>query len=116
MLVDVIPEILRKHDNIHFIIGGDGPKMILLREMRDKYNIADKVELLGSLPNSEVPKVLNRGHIFLNTSLTEAFCIAILEAAACGLLCVSTNVGGITEVLPPGYVFVSPARPKPMIE
>jgi hypothetical protein len=25
------------------------------------------------------------GHIFLNTSLTEAFCIAILEAVSCGL-------------------------------
>lgn len=114
--MDIIPEILRKYNNVHFIIGGDGPKMILLREMRDKFNIADKVELLGSLPNSEVAKVLNRGHIFLNTSLTEAFCIAILEAASCGLLCVSTNVGGITEVLPPGYVFVAQARPKLLIE
>jgi phosphatidylinositol glycan class A protein len=27
---------------------------------------------------------LNSGHIFLNTSLTEAFCMAIVEAAACG--------------------------------
>jgi len=33
-----------------------------------------------------------RGHILLNTSLTEAFCIAILEAVACGLLVVSTKV------------------------
>jgi phosphatidylinositol N-acetylglucosaminyltransferase subunit A len=44
--------------------------------------------------------VLNRGHIYLNTSLTESFCIAILEAASCGLIVVSTNVGGIPEVLP----------------
>jgi phosphatidylinositol glycan class A protein len=28
--------------------------------------------------------VLVKGHIFLNTSLTEAFCIAIVEAASCG--------------------------------
>ena len=33
-----------------------------------------------------------RGQILLNTSLTEAFCIAILEAVACGLLVVSTKV------------------------
>ena len=57
-----------------------------------------------------------RGHIFLNTSLTEAFCIAILEAASCGLLCVSTNVGGIPEVLPPDMIHLAPARPKPLIE
>ena len=52
----------------------------------------------------------------MNTSLTEAFCIAILEAASCGLLCVSTNVGGIPEVLPPDMIQLAPARPKPMIE
>jgi phosphatidylinositol glycan class A protein len=115
-LVDVIPEILRKYSNVHFIIGGDGPKMNILKEMCDKYNIADKVELLGSLPHSEVRNVLCRGHIFLNTSLTEAFCIAILEAASCGLLCVSTNVGGIPEVLPPEMIYLAPARPKPLIE
>lgn len=116
LLVDVIPEILRRHSNVHFIIGGDGPKMNILKEMRDKYNIGDKVELLGSLPHSEVRNVLCRGHIFLNPSLTEAFCIAILEAASCGLLCVSTNVGGIPEVLPPEMIYLAPAKPKPLIE
>jgi hypothetical protein len=40
---------------------------------------------------------LIRGQIFLNTSLTEAFCIAIVEAASCGLLVVSTKVGGLPE-------------------
>ena len=60
--------------------------------------------------------VLCRGHIFLNTSLTEAFCIAILEAASCGLLCVSTNVGGIPEVLPPEMIWLAPCKPEPLIE
>ena len=116
LMVLIIPEIIRKYPNVHFIIGGDGPKMPLLQEMRDKYNIADKVELLGSLHHSQVRDVLCRGHIFLNTSLTEAFCIAILEAASCGLLCVSTNVGGIPEVLPPDMIWLSPARPKSLIQ
>lgn len=34
------------------------------------------------------------------SSLTEAFCIAILEAASCGLLTVSTRVGGVPEACP----------------
>jgi hypothetical protein len=41
------------------------------------------VELLGAVPHKNVRDVLIRGHIFLNCSLTEAFCIAILEAAWC---------------------------------
>jgi len=46
-----------------------------------------------------VPQVLVRGHIFLNCSLTESFCIALLEAASCGLFVVSCRVGGVPEVM-----------------
>lgn len=46
--------------------------------------------------------MLTQGHIFLNTSLTESFGIAILEAACAGLYVVSTQVGGVPEVLPLG--------------
>ena len=49
--------------------------------------------------------------MFLNTSLTEAFCIAIVEAASSGLMVVSTNIGGITEVLPESMLFL--AKPDP---
>ena len=45
-------------------------------------------------------KTLLEGSIFLNTSLTESFGIAILEAACAGLYVVSTKVGGVPEVLP----------------
>lgn len=116
LLVDIIPEIIRKYPDVHFIIGGDGPKKAILEALRDKYNLSDRMELLGRVPHEKVRDVLCRGHIFLNTSLTEAFCIAIIEAASCGLLCVSTNVGGVPEVLPPDMIYLAPASPKPMIE
>lgn len=116
LLVDIIPAIVLKYPTVRFIVGGDGPKMDILQEMRDKYNIADKVELLGMVESSNVRNVLCRGHIFLNVSLTEAFCIALLEAACCGLLCVSTNVGGIPEVLPPRMIFLAPPKAKPIIK
>jgi phosphatidylinositol glycan class A protein len=48
--------------------------------------------------------VLQRGQIFLNTSLTEAFGTALIEAASSGLLVVSTRVGGIPEILPADMV------------
>ncbi len=38
-----------------------------------------------------------QGDIFINASLTEAFCCAIVEAASVGLLVVSTAVGGVPE-------------------
>ena len=36
----------------------------------------------------------------MNTSLTESFCIAIVEAASAGLYTIATDVGGVGEVLP----------------
>jgi phosphatidylinositol glycan class A protein len=93
-----------KVNNVHFIIGGDGPKKLLLEEMREQYSLHDRIELLGAVPHHKVRDVLVRAHIFLNCSLTEAFCIALLEAASCGLFVVSTKVGGVPEVLPPSMI------------
>jgi len=44
-----------------------------------------RVRLLGALDHKDVRDVLVQGHVFLNTSLTEAFCMAIVEGASCGL-------------------------------
>lgn len=103
---------------MHFLIGGDGPKRVLLEQLRERQDLHERIDLLGSLDPSQVRDTLQKGHIFLNTSLTEAFCIAIIEAASCGyhfilpllpnaswalvisLQVVSTNVGAIPEVLP----------------
>lgn len=78
-----------RYPDLHFIIGGDGPKRLLLEEMRERSQLHDRIEILGAVPHSRVRSVLVRGHIFLNCSLTESFCIAILEAARCDGLVVS---------------------------
>lgn len=45
----------------------------------------------------------------MNTSLTESFGIAILEAACAGLYVVSTRVGGVPEILPQDMIsFAAP--------
>lgn len=62
---------------------------------------------MGGILHDKVADVLSRGHIFLNTSLTETFCLSMLEAASCGLIVVSTNVGGIPEVLPSKMAYLA---------
>ncbi|XLS75489.1 hypothetical protein HN51_032354 [Arachis hypogaea] len=108
LLVEVIPD-------VRFIVGGDGPKRVRLEEMREKYSLQDRVEMLGVVPHAQVRSVLISGHIFLNSSLTEAFCIAILEAASCGLLTVSTRVGEVPEVLPDDMIILAEPDPGDMV-
>lgn len=104
LVVKTIPMIADKYPNVYFIIGGEGNKKLLLEEMRERHRLHDRIELLGAVPHTNVRNVLCRGHIFLNSSLTESFCIALLEAACCGLFVVSTKVGGVSEVLPPDLI------------
>ncbi|XP_032596808.1 phosphatidylinositol N-acetylglucosaminyltransferase subunit A isoform X2 [Drosophila grimshawi] len=105
LLAGVIPR-FRSTPNVHFIIVGDGPKRDLLEEIREKTNMQDRVQILGAVEHAQVREVLVRGHIFVNTSLTEAYCMAIVEAASCGLQVVSTSVGGIPEVLPSSLILL----------
>jgi phosphatidylinositol glycan class A protein len=86
-----------------------------LLELVERHNLHGRVELLGGLPHEKVRDVLCRGHIFLNTSLTESFCIAILEAACCGLLVVTTDVGGVPEVLPQHMAYLAKPEEKSIL-
>lgn len=104
LLAVVLPKICQLDERIHFIVAGDGPKRTLLEAAVRQHNLEQRVALLGSVPHDQVRDVLVKGDIFLNTSLIEAFCMAIVEAASCGLRVVSTNVGGLPHVLPPKLI------------
>lgn len=107
LLLGIIPVVCQRYPNVHFLIGGDGPKRVDLEEIRENYQLQDRIMMLGMVEHKDVRNVLIRGEIFLNASLTEAFCMAIVEAAACGLQIVTTNVGGVPEVLPPEMVWLA---------
>lgn len=117
LVARAIPIVCARDSRVRFLIGGDGAKRLLLEEMREKFRLHDRVTLYGAVPHAQVRDVLGQGHIFLNSSLTESFCIAILEAAACGLFVVSTRVGGVPEVLPPDMVqFAADITPEALAE
>lgn len=104
LLVASAPTICDMFPRVRFLVGGDGPKMVDLLQMREKYELQDRIELVGAVRPAEVRGVLTRGQIYLNTSLTEAFGISIIEAACAGLFVVSTRVGGVPEILPADMV------------
>nr|CDJ97167.1 PIGA and Glycosyl transferase domain containing protein [Haemonchus contortus] len=116
LLCAVIPKVCARHPQVRFIVGGDGPKRLELEEMREQYHLHSRVTLLGTLPHDMVREVLVQGQIFINTSLTEAFCMSIVEAASCGLHVVSTKVGGIPEVLPAEFISLEEPVPELLVD
>ncbi|KAL3782875.1 hypothetical protein HJC23_008869, partial [Cyclotella cryptica] len=103
----IIPPICRAFPNVDFLIGGDGNKKLSLEEMVERERLHDRVEFLDYVPHSSVRDVLVRGNVFLNCSLTESFCIAILEAASAGL---------VPEVLPPDMIHLADPNVDSLVE
>lgn len=53
----VIPLLCQEFPVVHFIIGGDGPKKLLLEEMIERHQLHDRVELLGAVAHDKVRDV-----------------------------------------------------------
>ncbi|KAG2490079.1 hypothetical protein HYH03_011544 [Edaphochlamys debaryana] len=107
LLALVLPALLAAHPNVRLLVGGDGPKRQLLERVFADQGLEGRVEMAGAVPHERARDFMVRGHVFVNASLTEAFCMALVEAAAAGLVVVSTAVGGVPEVLPPDMLLLS---------
>jgi glycosyltransferase involved in cell wall biosynthesis len=57
---------------------------------------------MGVVPNSELPAVLNRYRWYILPSLHEGMPKTLLEAMACGLVCIGTDVDGINQIIEDG--------------
>lgn len=77
---------------------GDGTAQTLRTVIEEK-RLTDQVTLLGAIPKSEVPDMMEKADIFINTTNADNTPVSVIEAMACGLCVVSTNVGGIPYLL-----------------
>lgn len=85
--------------DFEYHIVGTGIDYNMLVFHRDRLNIKDQVKFLGELDSADVKQKLIEADIYLQPSLTEALSLAIIEASLAGLPIVSTEVGGIPEVV-----------------
>jgi len=84
---------------IKLLIVGDGSQKENLITLCEKLNIYDDVIFTGSVNYSQINNYLNEIDIYVAPSLAESFGVAVLEASACELPVVVTNVGGLPEVV-----------------
>jgi glycosyltransferase involved in cell wall biosynthesis len=88
----------RYKTRIKLLIGGNG-EVLRLKELISKNNIDDIVEFLGWISGKEKIKVLNECDVYILPSYNEALPISILESMSYGKAIISTNVGGIPEIV-----------------
>ena len=98
-LIKAIPLILKKRNDVEFLIGGDGPLHKEIREEIGRNNLLSKVKLTGWIPHDEVANYLSELKLFVLPSYSEGLPTGVLEAMACGTPVLSTPVGGIPDVI-----------------
>jgi glycosyltransferase involved in cell wall biosynthesis len=87
-------------DNYVTIIIGDGPERNKLENVLKNHPLRGKVLYLGAKPNAIVQQYYQIADIFLNATLEEGFPRVLIEAMATGLPVVTTDAGGIKDILP----------------
>lgn len=103
-LIDTFYLLTKKHPNkkLKLLIVGSGSKESHYKQMVTDYKISDFVEFTGAVESKETVKYHQQMSVFVALSLQESFGVAVIEAAACGIPAVVSNVGGLPEVVENG--------------
>jgi glycosyltransferase involved in cell wall biosynthesis len=109
ILIDAMREVAQDYpDWALWLVGGvfDQPRSFFENYLTP--DTRNRVEFLGAIPNDELPAVLNQAGIFVMPTLRDGFEIALMEAMASGIPCVTTSAfervnlySGFAEMVPP---------------
>ncbi len=95
--IDTAGFLLKKYPDLRFFIIGDGAQKQTIAAYIAAHKIGNEVILTGFLDN--IPDILPELDLFLFTSANEGLGTTLLDAFACKVPVVSTNAGGIPEIV-----------------
>jgi L-malate glycosyltransferase len=95
-----ILEKVRREAGAHLVLVGDGPERGPAERLVQELGLVPHVTFLGK--QNHVERIIPRADVLLLPSELESFGLAALEAMACGVPPVATNVGGVSELIAHG--------------
>ncbi|MGC1818403.1 MAG: glycosyltransferase family 4 protein [Casimicrobiaceae bacterium] len=96
-----------------FSIAGSGPERAMLEGLVEKLGLTKAVTFCGTLSRDAMADLYHQATLMVNSSRVDNTPNSLLEAMACGIPIVSTNVGGIPYLVQDRTtaMLVPPGRP-----
>jgi teichuronic acid biosynthesis glycosyltransferase TuaC len=99
------------------ILVGEGPLRGALAQQATDLGIFDAVEFVGAVKHEKTVSYYQRAHVFCLPSFSEGSPTVIIEAMACGIPIVASDVGGVGEIVSPETgILVPPGNPELLCE
>ena len=110
-IVQALSIIKEKNIPFHYTIVGEGQELERLIFSTHQLGLGDRVTFAGAIPHKNILKYYEDADIYLQYSIQEGFCNAVLEAQAIGLPTIVSNAEGLSEnVLHDNTGWVVPKR------
>jgi glycosyltransferase involved in cell wall biosynthesis len=100
LLIDAFAKAEMKHPFIRLTILGDGILRGELEQQIAAYGLEKKVSILGI--TDDVAGFLNQADVYVMSSDLEGLPLSVLEAMACGLPVITTEAGGVVDIVATG--------------
>lgn len=102
-VIELMPELIKKHPQLNYLIVGgpsaEGDWTDKLKKMVNDLNLKAHVQFLGNIAPEQLKEILSAADVFVLPTRNEGWANVILEAMACGIPVVATDVGGNSEVI-----------------
>lgn len=91
---------IKKNPRLLFLVIGRGPDFEKISNKISEFKLEGKFKLLGFITDDMLPQYYNASDVFVLPSKSgEGLPLVLLEAMACGLPVIATNVGGVPEIV-----------------
>jgi glycosyltransferase involved in cell wall biosynthesis len=102
-VMQCMPELRKQFPSLQYlVVGGPSPEgdwTDRLQALSKSLSLADCVHFLGPIASKDLSRVLSAADVFALSTRNEGWANVLLEAMACGLPVVATDVGGNAEVV-----------------
>jgi glycosyltransferase involved in cell wall biosynthesis len=117
-LIESAKAVIKKNPKVVFIVVGKGPDFKEVKEKIEQFGIQKNFKLVGFVSDKDLPRYYNVADFFaLPSKSGEGLPLVALEAMACGLPVIATNVGGTSEIMNENYgKLVPPSSPESLAE